>query len=103
VAWKLRFAKPAQLIRRAKWNSLKLVIATTEDDFRFVTKEFVKPTAEGSRQFMNGKSHHPYATLKSILFGEAIRLKQLNQREEDYLTSLNLKENQSAQTFLVQT
>ena len=51
---------------------------TIEDDFIFVTKDFVKPTAEG-RKFINGNSHHPQTTFKSILFGEAIRLRRLNQ------------------------
>jgi len=65
---------------------------TIEDDFGFVTKDFVKPTAEG-RQFINGNSHHPQTTFKSILFGEAVRLRRLNQRKDDYLSSLNrLKE-----------
>ena len=59
---------------------------TTDDDFGFVTKDFVKPTAD-RRQFINGKSHHPQSTFKSILFGEALR--RLNQRKEDYLCSLN--------------
>ena len=53
---------------------------TTDDDFGFVTKDFVKPTAEG-RQFINGKSHHPQSTFKSILFGEAIRLKTSEPKE----------------------
>ena len=58
----------------------------------FVTKDFVKPTADG-RQFINKNSHHPQTTFKSILFGEAIRLRRLNQRKDDYLSSLNrLKE-----------
>ena len=35
---------------------------TIEDNFGFVTKDFVKPTAEG-RQFVNGNSHHPQTTL----------------------------------------
>jgi len=48
---------------------------TIEDDFGFVTEDFVKPTAEG-RQFINGNSHYPQTTLKSILFGEAIRLRR---------------------------
>ena len=61
---------------------------TTDDDFSFVTKDFVKPTAEGS-QYINRKSHHPQSTFKSILFGEAIRMRRLNQRKEDYLCSLN--------------
>jgi len=65
---------------------------TTDDDFGFATKNFVIPTAEG-RQFINGKSHHPKSTFKSFLFGEAIRLRRLNQRKENYLSSLNrLKE-----------
>ena len=65
---------------------------TIEDDFGFVTKDFVKPTAEG-RQFINGNSHRPQTTFKSILFGEAIRLRRLNQTKDDYLGSLNgLKE-----------
>jgi len=52
----------------------------------------VKPTAQG-RQFINGNSHHPQTTFKSTLFGEAIRLWRLNQRKDDYLSSLNrLKE-----------
>jgi len=65
---------------------------TIEDDFGFVTKDFVKPTAEG-RQFINENSHHPQTTFKSILFGEAIRLRRLNQRKDVYLSSLKrLKE-----------
>jgi len=65
---------------------------TIEDDFGFITKDFVKSTAEG-RQFINGNSHHPKITFKSILFGEAIRLRRLNQRKDYYLSSLNrLKE-----------
>jgi len=61
---------------------------TIEDDFGFVTNNFVKPTAEG-RQFINGNSHHPQMTFKSILFGEAIRLRRLNQKKDYYLSSLN--------------
>jgi len=65
---------------------------TIEDDFGFVTKDVVKPTAEG-RQFINGNSHHPQTTFKSIPFGEALRLRRLNQRKDYYLSSLNrLKE-----------
>ena len=61
---------------------------TIEDDFGFVTKDFVKPTAEG-RQFINGNSHHPQTTFKSILFGEAVTLRRLNQRKDDYLSNLS--------------
>jgi len=59
-----------------------------EDDFGFVIKDFVKPTAEG-RKFINGNSHHQQTIFKSILFGETIRLRRLNQRKDDYLSSLN--------------
>jgi len=38
-------------------------------------------------------SHNPQMTFKSILFGKAIRLRHLNQRNDDYFSSLNrLKE-----------
>ena len=67
---------------------------TIEDDFGFVTKDFVKPTAE-ERQFINGNSHHPHTTFKSILFGEAIRLRHLNQRKDDYLSSLNRRKEKA--------
>jgi len=60
---------------------------TNEDVFGFVSKDFVKLTTEG-RQLIAGKLHYPEATFKSILFGEAIRLRRLNQRK-DYLTNLN--------------
>jgi len=72
---------------------------TADDNFGFVTKDFVKPTGEG-RQFINGKSHHSQSTFESILFGEAIRLRRLNQRKEDNLSSLNrLKEQAIRSSF----
>jgi len=72
---------------------------TIEDDFSFVTKDCVKPTAEG-RQSITGNSHHPQTTFKSILFGEAIRSRRLNQRKDDYLSSLNrLKEKAKRSKF----
>ena len=54
--------------------------------FGFVTKDFVKPTSVG-RRFIHDSSHHPPSNFKSIIFGEAIRLRRLNERKEDYLTS----------------
>ena len=60
----------------------------------FVTKDFVKPTSVG-RRFIHGSSHHPPSTFKSIIFGEAIRLRLLNERKEDYLTSLNRLQNKA--------
>jgi len=72
---------------------------TIDDDLHIVIKDFVKPTAEG-RQFINGKAHHPQSTFKSILFREAIRLRRLNQRKENYLSSLNrLKETAIRSSF----
>jgi len=62
--------------------------------FGFVTKDFVKPTSVG-RRFIHGSSHHPPPTFKSIIFGEAIRLRRLNERKEDYLTSLNRLQNKA--------
>jgi len=56
--------------------------------FGFVTKDFVKPTSIG-RRFIHGSSHHPPSTFKSIIFGEALRLRRLHERKEDYHTSLN--------------
>ena len=81
-----------QLVQRhcdkSSWMCIVNHCVTNEDDFGFATKDFVKPTAEG-RQFITGNSHHPQTTFKSILFGEAIRLRRLNQRKDDYLSSLN--------------
>jgi len=49
---------------------------------------------------MNGNSHHSQATFKSILFGEAIRLRRFNQRKEDYFSGLNrLKEKAIRSNF----
>ena len=86
-----------ELIFRQAWSAEKTgedefldvsLCVTIEDDFGFVTKDFVKPTAEG-RQFINGNSHQPQTIFKLILFGEAIRLRRLNQRKDDYLSTLN--------------
>jgi len=72
---------------------------STDDDFGFVTRDFTKPTAEG-RQYINEKSNHPKSTFKSILFREGLRLRRLNQRKEDYLSSLNrLKEKAICSNF----
>jgi len=54
----------------------------------------VKTTSVG-RRFIHGSSHHPPSTFKSIIFGEAIRLRRLNERKEDYLTSLNRLQNKA--------
>ena len=58
----------------------------------FFTKNFIKSTAK-DRCFLNGASHHPTSVYKSIIFGEVVRLRRLNERKFDYLKSLvNLKD-----------
>jgi len=59
-----------------------------EDDFEFVTEDVERLTDKG-RQCIDGKSHHPNATFKSILFGEQIRSRQINKRKENCFASLN--------------
>jgi len=56
VVWKLTFrqACTADQKREVEFLHVNDCIITTDDDFGFVTKGFVKPTAEG-RQFINGK------------------------------------------------
>jgi len=49
----------------------------------------LRKTHSEGRQLINGKSHDPKTIFKSILFGEAIGLRRLNQMKEDYLSSLN--------------
>ena len=55
--------------------------------FRFITTDYVKPTAL-DRCFIQGSSHHPATVFKSIVFGESVRLRRLNERAEDYCSSL---------------
>jgi len=63
-------------------------LSNSENDFGLVNKDFIKPATE-RMQIISWKSHHPNTTFKSILFGEAIKLRRLNRRKEYYLTSLN--------------
>ena len=53
----------------------------------FITKDFVKPTAL-DRRFLNGKSFHTPHNFKSIVFGEAVRLRRINENDADYQKSL---------------
>ena len=53
----------------------------------FYTKEFIKPTAL-NRTFLHGKSHHPISVFKSIVFGEAVRMRRLNESNEHFQDSL---------------
>ena len=53
----------------------------------FVTKDFQKPTTI-YRCFLNGASHHPPHVFRSIVHGESIRMRRLNETDQDYLESL---------------
>ena len=53
----------------------------------FETKNFTKPTAAG-RTFLHGNSYHPLRIFKRIVFSEAVRLRRLNERQEDYMNSI---------------
>ena len=60
-----------------------------DDPIGFVTNNFTKPTAAG-RTFLHGNSyHHPFHVFKGITFSEAVRLRRLNERQEDYINSIN--------------
>ena len=69
-------------------------VIDAEDPVRFITKDFVKPTAVG-RVFLNGTSYHPTSTFKSILKGECLRMRRLNERNEDFHTSLQRLKNKA--------
>jgi len=60
---------------------------TPNEKYGFITKNFVTATAE-YRCFISGLSHHPCSTFKSIVFGEAIRMRRLNEHDEDYQSAL---------------
>ena len=59
-----------------------------DDAMGFVTKNFTKPTAAG-RTFLHGNSYHPLHIFKGITFSEAVRLRRLNERQENYINSIN--------------
>nr|CAB3263302.1 uncharacterized protein LOC108950347 [Phallusia mammillata] len=63
-------------------------ITTKSSPKGFITRDYIKPTAKG-RSFLNGHSHHPPSVFKSIVFGEAIRMRRLNELDQDYRNSLN--------------
>ena len=44
----------------------------------FITKYFTKKTDQ-NWCLLNGSSHHPLSVYKSIVFGEAVRLRKLNE------------------------
>ena len=53
----------------------------------FYVTNFVKPTAK-ERTFLNGNSYHPISVFKSVYIGEAIRMRRLNDRDDQYLKSI---------------
>ena len=65
----------------------------------FSIKDFIKPTAINAT-FLNGKSFHPAHIFKGIIFGEAKRLRRLNEKENTYKDSLiRLREKCSKSGF----
>ena len=98
----------SELVDTFDKNELKLVIRkinTTEDNKTlefldvnhiicnssqggFFTSNFVKPTAV-NRVFLNGSSYHPRSIFKSIIFSESIRLRRLNELDENYRTAID--------------
>lgn len=68
-----------------------------KEEFGFIIKNYIKPTAEKAT-FINGKSFHPSHVFRGIIIGEAKRMKRLNEREEDYQTSIKLLEKKCKQS-----
>ena len=62
-------------------------ITTLNAKGSFITKNFIKSTAK-DQCFLNGASHHPTSIYKSIVFGEAVRLRCFSKRKSDYLKIL---------------
>ena len=69
-------------------------LETNDGHDDFYTTDFVKPTAT-NRVFVNGKSYHPSSTYKSVLKGEAGRLRRNNERTTDYLEALQRLEKKA--------
>ena len=63
----------------------------------FFTRDYTKPTAM-ERTFLHGQSHHPPAVFKSIVLGEAVRLRRLNEPDETYHQSLSKLRNKCARS-----
>ena len=53
----------------------------------FYTANYVKPTAV-DRMFLNGMSYHPRFVYKSVIYCESIRLRRLNEKDEDYIKAI---------------
>ena len=66
---------------------------------KFVIKNYVKPTATKAK-FLNGRSYHPPYIYKGIITGETKRLSRLNEKDDDFLTSMkNLKNKCERSSF----
>ena len=63
-------------------------VLDSDDPAGFITRDFVKPTAVG-RVFLNGSSYHPSNVFKSILKGETLRMRRLNEKQNDFQESLD--------------
>ena len=64
----------------------------------FKTTDYKKPTAI-HRRYIHGKSHNPTSVFKSILHSESIRLRKLNEEQEDYLKALKGLKEKALKSF----
>ena len=62
-------------------------VVSKAEPLGFYMTDFVKPTAV-NRLFLNGLSHHPMSVYKSIVHGECLRLRRLNEKQEHFLSAL---------------
>ena len=69
-------------------------ILDPSDIVGFITRDFIKPTAI-DRVFLHGSSYHPISTFKSILKGECLRMRWLNELKQDFDNSL-VRQNKSS-------
>ena len=68
----------------------------------FCIKDFVKPTAVDST-FLNGKSYHPDHIFTGIIFGEAKRLRRLNETDITYKESIERLRNKCIRSHFKKT
>ena len=66
--------------------------------FGYFTTSFIKETAT-KRLFLNGNSYYPLCIFKSIVFGEFIRLRRLNETNELYLKDLERLKNKCIDSY----
>ena len=75
-----------------------LHIIDHSNKFQFFTASFIKETA-AKRLFLNGISYHPPSIFKSIVFGESIRLRRLNETNELYLKHLERRKKKCVDSY----